>query len=110
MALPQIAQAQLLAAELTRTAAEVSARSVAVVGCSGGNGLSALTADVRRIVAIDINPIYIEAVRQRFEAHSVVLELFVADIQKGVPSCAPWISSTSVWSLSMWTWPRRWPC
>lgn len=89
MALPEIGQAQMLAGELMEATARVSARSVAVVGCSGGNGLSALCASVHRIVAIDINASYIEVVRQRFEGSGVVLETFVADIQQRLPPCAP---------------------
>jgi SAM-dependent methyltransferase len=89
MALPGIGQARMLAEELTRATSTISARSVAVVGCSGGNGLEALPASVRRIVAIDINPAYVETVRGRFGGRSAVLEPFVADIQKGAPPCPP---------------------
>lgn len=89
MALPEVGQAQMLADELARAASRVSARSVAVVGCSGGNGLSALSASVHRIVAIDINPSYIEAVRRRFARSDALLETFVADVQRGLPPCAP---------------------
>ncbi|HEX8756854.1 MAG TPA: class I SAM-dependent methyltransferase [Steroidobacteraceae bacterium] len=84
MALPGIGQAQMLAEELARAASQISARSVAVVGCSGGNGLATLPASVRRIVAIDINPAYVEALRGRFDGCSAALELFVADIQTPV--------------------------
>lgn len=89
MALPGIRQAQMLAEELSRAASQISARSVAVVGCAGGNGLATLPASVRRIVAIDINPAYVEALRGRFGECSAELELFVADIQKGAPPCPP---------------------
>jgi SAM-dependent methyltransferase len=89
MALPGIGQARMLAEELTRATSTISARSVAVVGCSGGNGLEALPASVRRIVAIDINPAYVETVRGRFGGRSAVLEPFVADIQKGAPPGPP---------------------
>lgn len=89
MALPEIGQAQMLAEELTRAACQMSAASVAVVGCTGGNGLAALPACVRRIVGIDINQAYVEALRGRLSGHGARLELFVADIQEGAPPCAP---------------------
>lgn len=89
MALAGIGQAQMLAEELARAASQTSARSAALVGCSGGNGLATLPASVRRIVGIDINPEYVETLRERFGARSAVLELFVADIQKGAPPCRP---------------------
>ncbi len=89
MALPEIGQAQMLAEELARAASRMSARSVAIVGCAGGNGLATLPTSVRRIVAIDINPAYVEMVRARFGGLDALLEPFVADIQKGAPQCAP---------------------
>lgn len=89
MSLPGIGQAQMLAEELARATSKISARSVALVGCSGGNGLAMLPSSVRRIVAIDINPAYVETVRGRFSGRSAVLELFVADIQEGAPLCPP---------------------
>ncbi len=89
MALPEIGQAQMLAEELARATSQISARSIALVGCSGGNGLATLPTSARRIVAIDINPAYVETVRVRFGGRSTVLELFVGDIQKGAPPCPP---------------------
>jgi hypothetical protein len=89
MALPGIGQAQMLAAELARAVSQAGARSVALVGCAGGNGLATLPTSVRRIVAIDINPEYVETLRGRFGGRSAVLELFVADIQTGAPPCPP---------------------
>jgi SAM-dependent methyltransferase len=88
MALPEIGQAQMLAEELKRAILQTSATSVALVGCSGGNGLAALPATVRRIVAIDINPAYVETLRGRYQRHGTGLEVFVADIQEGAPPCA----------------------
>lgn len=89
MALPGIGQARMLAEELARAVSQISARSIALVGCSGGNGIATLPASVRRIVAIDINPTYVETLRGRFGGRSALLELFVADIQKGAPPCRP---------------------
>jgi SAM-dependent methyltransferase len=89
MALPEIGQARILAEELAKAASQTAARSVALVGCSGGNGLATLPATVRRVVAIDINPSYVKTVRGRFGGGSAALELFVADIQEGAPPCPP---------------------
>lgn len=89
MALPAIGQARILAEELARATSQMAARSVALVGCSGGNGLATLPACARRIVAIDINPSYVETVRERFGGGDAELEPFVADIQQGAPPCAP---------------------
>jgi len=41
--------------------------SVAVVGVAGGNGLERVDSDItKRVVGLDINPRYLEAVRQRY--------------------------------------------
>ena len=53
--------------------------SVAVIGIAGGNGLDRVDNTVtRRVVGIDINPAYLDAVRQRFE-QMPGLELICAD-------------------------------
>ncbi len=90
MSMPAIAQAQMLADELGRAAGRYrSLRSCAVVGCAGGNGLELLTA-VPRVVAIDINGDYLEAVRARYATMLPGLELHAANIEDGRPTgCAP---------------------
>ena len=44
---------------------------------------------VERVVGIDINPAYVEAVRSRFRSRIPGLELYVADIQCALPELAP---------------------
>ena len=54
--------------------------SVAVVGVAGGNGLERVDSDItKRVVGLDINPRYLEAVRQRYGALPG-LELCCADL------------------------------
>lgn len=89
MSLPEVGQAQMLAAEFASAVREFSPRSVAIIGCAGGNGLNRLERSVERIVGIDINPLYIEATRRRYEPRLHCLELYVADIERGVPTCVP---------------------
>jgi SAM-dependent methyltransferase len=84
MALPQVAQARLLADVFKGLLEEHRPRSVAVLGCAGGNGLEGISADVtERVVGVDINPGYVERLRLRFEGRVPGLELFVGDIQTG---------------------------
>src|SRR5262245_30986102 len=67
-----------------------SPKSVAVIGCAGGNGLDRLVeSGIERIVGIDINPAYVETVRRRFRPRIPGLELHVADIQSMLPQIAP---------------------
>lgn len=82
MALPEIAQARMLADELERAVRQHTPSSVAIIGCSGGNGFERLIGTtVERIVGIDINPTYVAAAQARFGTQLPKLALYVADIQ-----------------------------
>ena len=90
MALPEIGHAQLLADELDFSVRQHSPKSIAVIGCAGGNGFDrSIGGVVDRVVGIDINPRYVEAVRSRFGGRIPGLELHVADIQFVLPKISP---------------------
>lgn len=90
MALPEIAQARMLAEELERSVRLHAPSSLAIVGCSGGNGLERLIGTtVERIVGIDINPAYVVAAQTRFGKRLPGLKLHVADIQDALPNIVP---------------------
>ena len=82
MALPTVGQAALIANELARAVAAHEPRSVAVLGCAGGNGLERLIgSSARRIVAVDINPDFAAATEARFRGRIAELEVVVADVE-----------------------------
>lgn len=82
MALPQVAQAQLLSDVFVDVLARYAPASVAVLGCSGGNGFDRIQPAVtRRVVGVDLNPEYIEHTRRRYAGRFDTLELFVGDVQ-----------------------------
>ena len=82
MALPAVGQAQMLATLFHASLLEYFPRSVALIGCAGGNGLEHVAGtSTTRVVAIDINPQFVEAVRARFRRVIPELEPVVADIQ-----------------------------
>ncbi len=90
MSLPQVAQARLLADVFDGMLRTHRPQSVAVLGCSGGNGLERIAAATAgRVVAVDINPGYVEAVRARFQQRIPNLELIVGDIQRDEVSFPP---------------------
>ena len=90
MELPEIGQAWMLSDALVHAVREFRPRSVAIAGCAGGNGFVRLaTLGVGRIVGIDFNPQYLAAVRRRLGPWLPGVELHFADIQVGVPDCAP---------------------
>jgi len=63
--------------------------SVAILGVAGGNGLEHIDPAVtRRVCGIDVNPEYLEAVRQRFAA-APGLELHCLDLAESHAQLAP---------------------
>ena len=82
MSLPAVGQAQMIADQLDGAIARWSPTSIAVIGCAGGNGLERIAgATVERVVAVDVNPDYIERTRARHARRLRGLELVCADVQ-----------------------------
>jgi ubiquinone/menaquinone biosynthesis C-methylase UbiE len=82
MSLPYVAQAQLLSDIFADALSKYSPRSVAVLGCAGGNGLERVSSEMtERVVGVDLNPEFVQQTRARFDRQVPVLELFVGDIQ-----------------------------
>lgn len=56
--------------------------SIAVLGIAGGNGLDHVDSSITaRVVGLDVNPLYLEAARQRY-SHLPGLELHCVDLSK----------------------------
>lgn len=90
MDLPEIGQASMLNTELARAVREFRPNSVAIAGCAGGNGIVLIAAmGVNRIAGIDLNAKYLAEVHRRLGRWVPGLELHLADLQIGVPDCAP---------------------
>jgi SAM-dependent methyltransferase len=82
MSLPAVGQAQMIAEQLDRALERWAPTSVAVIGCAGGNGLERVAGRmVERVVAVDLNPDYIERSRARYGQRLSGLELVCADVQ-----------------------------
>jgi SAM-dependent methyltransferase len=83
MALPYVGQAPLLRGLFEDALARREPRSVALLGCAGGNGLDCTPESVARIVAIDINAAYIERARERHGARLGAgrIEFYVGDVE-----------------------------
>ena len=90
MDLPEIGQAVMLSEAMAQAVREFHPQSAAIAGCAGGNGIVRIAAmGVERIAGIDVNAAYIAAVHERLGSWLPGLELHLADIQAGVPDCAP---------------------
>lgn len=87
MSLPSVSQATMVTKQFADLLAEFSPASVAVIGCAGGNGFEhACSESISRVVGVDINPHYIEALSSRYAKTIPGLELYVADVQElGTP-------------------------
>ena len=84
MSLPEIRQAQMLGDYFARLIKRYRPTSVAVIGCTGGNGFERIEAgEVRRVVAVDINPQYLEAVTVRHGKRLACIEVHCVDVQSG---------------------------
>ncbi|SPE39412.1 Methyltransferase type 11 [Candidatus Sulfopaludibacter sp. SbA3] len=87
MASPAVQQLGALSDLFAEALEHSRPESVAILGIAGGNGLDRMDGAVtRRIVALDINPSYLDAVRQRYggipglELHCVDLSAQLVDI------------------------------
>ena len=90
MDLPEIGQAVMLCEAMAHAMREFHPKSVAIAGCAGGNGIVRIAAmGVGRIAGIDVNAAYVAEVHRRLGSWVPGLETYVADIQTGVPDCAP---------------------
>ena len=80
MALPHVRQAQLLSSIFGSALDTYTPRSIALLGCAGGNGLEQLEGrELGRVVAVDINPAYVEHVRTRWHGRIAGLDLVVGE-------------------------------
>lgn len=90
LAHPAVAQAQLLSDIFADALHRFSPPSVAVLGCAGGNGFDRIDEQVTtRVVAIDLNPLYIQETKRRFSKTIPHLELVAGDIQRDDFAFAP---------------------
>ena len=86
MAFPSVGQAAMLAAELGRAIAEQKPRSVALLGCAGGNGLDQLKSpELSRVVCLDINADYVRQLKTRYTESIPSLECHVGEVESFRP-------------------------
>lgn len=89
MALPQVAQAALLCDVLADLLRAHRPASVALLGCAGGNGCELIDPAVtRRVVAVDLNPAYVNTSRARFADRFACFETICGDVEQDL-RCEP---------------------
>lgn len=90
MQLPSVGQAELMSDLFAAALDRYTPRSVALLGCAGGNGFErARGRGLERVVGVDLNPEYIEQARARYEPQVPHLELYVGDVQTTAFAFAP---------------------
>ncbi len=83
MSSPSVAQLQMLNEIFADVVNEYQAKSIAVLGCTTGNGFEHLiNKNIERIVGVDINPDYISICKRRFEKKLPQLDLICADLNE----------------------------
>lgn len=81
MASPEVGQHQALNRILRDVLMRVRPGSVLALGCSTGNGLEHTDPSVTaRVVGVDVNPVYLARLRQRFPRPAFTLETHSADL------------------------------
>ena len=82
MAFPAVGQAAMLAREFGRAIAATKPNTVALLGCAGGNGLEhAITANLDKVICVDINPDYIAALKHRYASQIKSLECHACEVE-----------------------------
>lgn len=85
MSSPEVGQLQLLNGLFKTILDETAPTSLAVLGCTTGNGFEHIDFTcTARVHAIDINPDYLDIARERFAPYSPHIEWRCADIQSVV--------------------------
>jgi len=81
MALPEVAQTQALSKLIASVLKQYTPESLAVIGCTTGNGFEHVDhTHTRRVVGVDINAAYLSVLKARFADKIPRLELIEADI------------------------------
>jgi SAM-dependent methyltransferase len=82
MSSPNIAQQQFLAQTFQEALSKHDSIYLAYLGCTTGNGLEYVNSNItKKVTAIDLNPEYLEILRQRYEHIVAGLEIVEADLE-----------------------------
>lgn len=90
MGSPAVAQLQTLSELFAAVLADFRPNSVAVFGCATGNGFEHIDSGVtKRVVGVDINPTYLQALQKRFSPNLPNLDLREQDFASPGFSISP---------------------
>jgi len=82
MSSPKVAQQSFLAQTFKESLESQDSSTIALLGCATGNGLEYVYKGVtRRVTAVDVNPEYLDILRERYEGTAPGLEIVEADLE-----------------------------
>jgi ubiquinone/menaquinone biosynthesis C-methylase UbiE len=82
MSLPSVLQAQFLSNVFKKVLKRYTPKSIAIIGCAGGNGYDYIDCNMtKRVVSIDINKDYIKIAKTRYGKKFESAEFISKDIQ-----------------------------
>lgn len=83
MSSPDVDQLSFLAHTFKESVENHDANAIALLGCATGNGLKYVNPEnTKRVTAVDINPEYLEILRQRYERCVPGLKIVEADLER----------------------------
>ena len=83
MATPAVGQATMLAQEFRHAIERTRPKSLALIGCAGGNGLEELSNHaLERVVCVDVNPNYLETLKTRYTEKIRNLECCCCELEQ----------------------------
>jgi SAM-dependent methyltransferase len=103
---PAVNQGPILNGLLREALQGLRPRTVLVLGCSTGNGLEHVDpAITRRVTALDINPVFLSRLADRFSDHGFQLDVRCADVASATyePAAFDLIHAALVFEYVEWT-------
>src|SRR4029453_16772882 len=103
---PAVNQGPILNELLREALQDLRPRTVLVVGCSDGNGLEHVDpAITRSVTALDINPLFLSGLADRFSDHGFQLDVRCADVASATfePAAFDLIHAALVFEYVEWT-------
>jgi SAM-dependent methyltransferase len=90
MSSPQVAQLEFLAHTFRQALQQHNSRQVGLLGCATGNGLEYIDkARTDRVTVVDINPEYLDILRERYAGRVSSLDIVQADLETCELATAP---------------------
>ena len=89
MSAANVLQAPMLASNLHELVEVYQPSSLCILGVAGGNGLQGIAHSVKKVIAVDINPLYLRACFERHHGDFEEFDTLLWDLSRGAPRISP---------------------